>query len=358
MIAGADGATVMNRMEKFWGDGTEIPVRSPTVADGGWDVPRHDPHDARSDHRSSDQDAAEPVRSSFTTTEPVSPVRPRCAPAIVLENLTKKYGSHFAVDDVSFFVPKGATLGLLGGNGAGKTTTIAMIMGLVIPTCGSARVLGHDMAYARHKVLGRMNFQSPYVAMPGQLTVRQNLEVFARLYNVREVRARIAEVVEEFGLGDLLGRETARLSAGQKTRVALAKALLNNPEVLLLDEPTASLDPDRAEWIRGLLRAYQARRGTTILLSSHNMQEVEQLCDYVVIMRHGRVVAIGTPAEITRAYGCRGLEGAFMRASRGAEPSQEAGEHQFDQSPAPSADSIRTAFGYRPQEASHGHGQE
>jgi ABC-2 type transport system ATP-binding protein len=348
----------MNRVEKFWSDGTEIQVRSPTVADGGWDVPRHDPHHARSERRSSDLDAAETVRPHVTTTEPVSPVRPRHAPAIVLENLTKKYDSHFAVDDVSFFVPKGATLGLLGGNGAGKTTTIAMIMGLVIPTFGSARVLGHDMAYARHKVLGRMNFQSPYVAMPGQLTVRQNLEVFARLYNVREVKARIGEVVEEFGLGDLLGRETVRLSAGQKTRVALAKALLNNPEVLLLDEPTASLDPDRAEWIRGLLRAYQARRGATILLSSHNMKEVVQLCDYVVIMRHGRVVAIGTPAEITRAYGCRGLEGAFMRASRGIEPSQVPSEPRSDRAAAPGGDSIRAATGPHAKELSHGHDQE
>jgi len=262
-------------------------------------------------------------------------IKEEFAPAIAVEDLCKNYSGHWAVDEVNFVVPRGWTIGLLGGNGAGKTTTIAMIMGLVIPTSGSARVLGHDMAYARHKILGRMNFQSPYVAMPGQLTVRQNLEVFARLYNVREIRERIGEIVEEFGLGELLDRETARLSAGQKTRVALAKALLNNPEVLLLDEPTASLDPDKAEWIRGLLRAYQARRGATILLSSHNMREVEELCDYVVIMRYGRVVAIGTPAELARAYGCRGLEDAFMQASRGIDPSQEASEHRFDRAVAP-----------------------
>jgi ABC-2 type transport system ATP-binding protein len=325
------GATIMNRMEKLWSDGAEIPVRAPAVVDGAWDWPGREAPGPSSSHR----EVTQPTRPAFTTREPLPPVRPKYAPAIVLENLTKKYRTHFAVDDVSFFVPRGATLGLLGGNGAGKTTTIAMIMGLVIPTSGSARVLGHDMAYARHKILGRMNFQSPYVAMPGQLTVRQNLQVFARLYNVREIRERIGEIVEEFGLGELLDRETARLSAGQKTRVALAKALLNNPEVLLLDEPTASLDPDRAEWIRGLLRAYQARRGATILISSHNMREVEELCDYVVIMRHGRVVAIGTPAELARAYGCRGLEDAFMQASRGIAPSQEAGEHQFDRAVAP-----------------------
>jgi ABC-2 type transport system ATP-binding protein len=343
----------MNRMEKFWSDGAEIPVRAPAMVDGAWDKPRREAPERSSSHR----EATEPPRPAFTTREPVSPVKPRHAPAIVLENLTKKYNAHSAVDDVSFFVPKGATLGLLGGNGAGKTTTIAMIMGLVIPTGGSARVLGHDMAYARHKVLGRMNFQSPYVAMPGQLTVRQNLQVFARLYNVREVKARIGEVVEEFGLGELLDRETARLSAGQKTRVALAKALLNDPEVLLLDEPTASLDPDRAEWIRGLLRAYQARRGATILLSSHNMREVDELCDYVVIMRHGRVAAIGTPAEIIQAYGCRGLEDAFIRASRGNEPSREASESRFDRTATAGGDSIEVAAGYRAQELSHDHNQ-
>jgi ABC-2 type transport system ATP-binding protein len=340
---------VMNRMEKFWSDGAEIPVRAPAMVDGARDW-------QEAPEWSSHREATQPARLAFTTREQLPPVRPRYAPAIVLENLTKKYNAHFAVDDVSFFVPRGATLGLLGGNGAGKTTTIAMIMGLVIPTSGSARVLGHDMAHARHKVLGRMNFQSPYVAMPGQLTVRQNLEVFARLYNVPEVRARIGEVVEEFGLGELLDRETARLSAGQKTRVALAKALLNNPEVLLLDEPTASLDPDRAEWIRGLLRAYQARRGATILLSSHNMREVEELCDYVVIMRQGRIVAIGTPAEIIRAYGCRGLEAAFMRASRGIEPSQETSEDRFDRA-APGGNSIGVAVGHRAQESSDGRDQ-
>jgi ABC-2 type transport system ATP-binding protein len=342
----------MNRMEKCWSDGTEIPVRAPSTVDRTWDWPQQDAPDW------SRRDAMEPTRLAVTAKEPAPSVRPRHTPAIVLENLTKKYNAHFAVNDVSFFVPRGATLGLLGGNGAGKTTTIAMIMGLVIPTSGSARVLGHDMAYARHRVLGRMNFQSPYVAMPGQLTVRQNLEVFARLYNVREVRARIGEVVEELGLNELLDQETARLSAGQKTRVALAKALLNNPEVLLLDEPTASLDPDRAEWIRGLLRAYQARRGATILLSSHNMQEVEQLCDYVVIMRHGRVVAIGTPAELTRAYGCRGLEGAFIRASRGIEPSQLPSEHRLNRAAALGGDSNLAASGHHSKGLSDGHDQE
>ena len=180
--------------------------------------------------------------------------------AIAVENLTKKFGSHCAVDDVSFVLSKGVTIGLLGGNGAGKTTTISMIMGLTIPTAGRVTVLGHDMAHARQKVLPRMNFQSPYVALPASLTVRENLNIFGRLYGVADLKHRIEALAEQFGLGEVLKRETGRLSAGQKTRVSLAKALLNDPEVLLLDEPTASLDPDRAEWVRGVLGSYQRRR--------------------------------------------------------------------------------------------------
>ncbi|WP_298368721.1 ABC transporter ATP-binding protein [uncultured Bradyrhizobium sp.] len=238
------------------------------------------------------------------------------APAIVVEDLCKKYRSHWAVDDVNFNVPKGWTVGLLGGNGAGKTTTIAMIMGLVVPSFGRAMVLGHDMATERHKVLSRMNFESPYVALPGRLTVRQNLTVFGRLYGVANLKARIEELIEDFELGDVLDRVTGRLSAGQKTRVAVAKALINDPDVLLLDEPTASLDPDRAEWVRSRLRAYQKRRGATILLSSHNMTEVEQLCDFVVIMSHGRVVAMGRPGELAERFKCRDLDEVFIYLAR------------------------------------------
>ena len=238
------------------------------------------------------------------------------APVIAVENLCKQYRTHWAVDDVSFIVPKGWTVGLLGGNGAGKTTTIAMIMGLVIPSFGRAMVLGHDMATERHKVLSRMNFESPYVALPGRLTVRQNLTVFGRLYGVADLKARIDELVEDFELGDVLDRVTGRLSAGQKTRVAVAKALINDPDVLLLDEPTASLDPDRAEWVRSRLRAYQERRGATILLSSHNMTEVEQLCDFVVIMSHGRIVAMGRPQELAERFKCRDLDEVFIYLAR------------------------------------------
>jgi len=249
-----------------------------------------------------------------TTRPPL--VAPSAPPAILVENLTKTYGANTAVKDVSFSVPPGATVGLLGGNGAGKTTTIAMIMGLVIPTSGRATVLGHDMARERYRALGRMNFESPYVAMPAKLTVRENLEVFGRLYGVKGLRARISQLVEEFDLGDVLGRATGSLSAGQKTRVSIAKALLNDPEVLLLDEPTASLDPDRAEWVRASLQAYQRRRNASILLSSHNMFEVEAMCNFVVIMSYGHVVETGAPAELIRRYGCESLDEVFMVIAR------------------------------------------
>jgi ABC-2 type transport system ATP-binding protein len=194
-----------------------------------------------------------------------------------------------------------------------------MIMGLTIPTSGRVTVLGQDMAHARHRVLRRMNFQSPYVAMPARLTVRENLNVFGRLYGVTDLRNRIAALAEEFGLCEVLDRETGRLSAGQKTRVSIAKALLNEPQVLLLDEPTASLDPDRAAWVRGLLKAYQRRSQAAILMSSHNMVEVVEMCDYVVILSFGRVVALGTPEELVWRYECRTLEEVFVRIASASE---------------------------------------
>ncbi|MCC8965214.1 ABC transporter ATP-binding protein [Bradyrhizobium sp. Pear76] len=259
-----------------------------------------------------------PVSPGTTPTQGNAPDRLDVddAPAIAVESLCKQYRTHWAVDEVNFIVPKGWTVGLLGGNGAGKTTTISMIMGLVVPSFGRAMVLGHDMATERHKVLSRMNFESPYVALPGRLTVRQNLTVFGRLYGVANLKTRIEELIEDFELGDVLDRVTGRLSAGQKTRVAVAKALINDPDVLLLDEPTASLDPDRAEWVRSRLRGYQKRRGATILLSSHNMTEVEQLCDFVVIMSHGRVVAMGRPQELAERFKCRDLDEVFIYLAR------------------------------------------
>jgi ABC-2 type transport system ATP-binding protein len=259
-----------------------------------------------------------PLRASAqpAMTDPPVQIDGDAAPAIAVEDLCKKYGSHWAVDEVNFVVPRGWTVGLLGGNGAGKTTTIAMIMGLVVPTVGRVMVLGCDMARDRHKVLSRMNFESPYVALPARLTVRENLTVFGRLYGVANVKARIEELTEDFDLGDILDRVTGRLSAGQKTRVSVAKALINDPEVLLLDEPTASLDPDRAEWVRSRLRAYQQRRGATILLSSHNMSEVSQLCDFVVIMSRGRVVAKGSPRQLVERFECENLDEVFIYLAR------------------------------------------
>jgi ABC-2 type transport system ATP-binding protein len=233
------------------------------------------------------------------------------APAIAAE-----YGSHWAVDDVNFIVPRGWTVGLLGGNGAGKTTTIAMIMGLVIPTAGRVLVLGHDMARERHKVLRRMNFESPYVGLPARLTVRENLSVFGRLYGVPNVKARIEELADEFDLGAVLNCATGRLSAGQKTRVSVAKALINQPEVLLLDEPTGSLDPERAEWVRSRLEIYRQRHNATILLSSHNMIEVERLCDFVIIMSFGRVIEMGAPYQLLDRHGRDSLDELFIHLAR------------------------------------------
>jgi ABC-2 type transport system ATP-binding protein len=238
------------------------------------------------------------------------------APAIAVQDLVKTYKGVSAVDGISFAVPRGSILGLLGGNGAGKTTTIAVIMGLILPTSGTATVLGADMARERHKVLHRLNFQSPYVELPKRLTVRQNLKIFGALYNVRPLKARIDELTAELDLGDFIDRQSGQLSAGQKTRVALAKALINNPDVLLLDEPTASLDPDTADWVRSHLERYRRERRATILLASHNMPEVERLCDDVVMMRAGKIVDRGAPAELIARYGRESMEEVFLDVAR------------------------------------------
>jgi len=237
--------------------------------------------------------------------------------AIEVERLVKVYKTTRAVDGISFRIGRGSVTGLLGGNGAGKTTTIAMIMGLVRPTSGRVRVLGCVMPDESEKVLGRMNFESPYVDMPMRLTVRQNLNVFGRLYAVSDVRARIAELAAEFDLGEFLDRPSGKLSSGQKTRVALAKALINKPELLLLDEPTASLDPDTADWVRARLESFRKATGATILLASHNMLEVERLCDRVIIMKRGRIEDDDSPAAIMQRYNRDTLEEVFLDVARG-----------------------------------------
>jgi ABC-2 type transport system ATP-binding protein len=243
-------------------------------------------------------------------------------PAIEAEALTKRFKGVVAVDDLSFAVARGSITGLLGGNGAGKSTTIGMIMGLVLPTSGKIRVLGIDMLRERHRVLARMNFESPYVDMPHRLSVRQNLEIFARLYGVAEIDARIAHLASDLALEDLLGRPSGQLSAGQKTRVALAKALINEPEILLLDEPTASLDPDAADWVRTHIENYRRGRRATILLASHNMLEVERLCDRVIMLKEGRIVDDGSPKELLARFERSNLEEVFLDLARGRRQAQ------------------------------------
>ncbi len=242
---------------------------------------------------------------------------PMGSAAIEVAHLVKVYKTTRAVDDISFRIARGSITGLLGGNGAGKTTTIAMIMGLVLPTSGSIRVLGCSMPEQSAEVLGRMNFESPYVDMPMRLTVRQNLTIFGKLYAVENLRGRIEQLAADLDLGDFLDRPNGKLSAGQKTRVALAKALINQPELLLLDEPTASLDPDTADWIRRHLMTYRKTRGATILLASHNMLEVERLCDRVIIMKRGRIEDDDSPDNIMARYNRTTLEEVFLDVARG-----------------------------------------
>jgi len=247
-------------------------------------------------------------------------------PAIAVERLVKVYKQTEAVAGIDFALAPGSITGLLGGNGAGKTTTISMIMGLVTPTSGSVRVLGAEMPRQRYRVLHRMNFESPYVDMPMRLTVRQNLRVFGAIYGVDDLAERIHEIARQFDLIDLLDRPTGKLSAGQKTRVSLAKALINHPDILLLDEPTASLDPDTADWVRGRLEDYRHRHGATVLLASHNMTEVERLCERVIIMKKGRIEDDDPPAVLLARYGRRTLEEVFLDVARGRGEAREAAQ--------------------------------
>jgi len=250
----------------------------------------------------------------------------RADAAISVRRLTKRFDSVVAVDAISFDIAVGTTVALLGGNGAGKTTTLSMLIGLLLPSAGEILVLGEDMVRHRFRVLGRMNFSSPYVDLPNRLTARQNLIVYGRLYGVRHLADRLAELAHDLDLGKFMNRPTGTLSSGQKTRVALAKALLNRPELLLLDEPTASLDPDTADWVRAYLMRYRAATGATILLASHNMTEVERLCDDVLMMRQGRIVDQGAPAALLARYGRATLEEVFLDIARARKTVGEATE--------------------------------
>jgi ABC-2 type transport system ATP-binding protein len=235
---------------------------------------------------------------------------------IEVTDLTKSFGESAAVKGISFRVETGSTTALLGGNGAGKTTTLSMLLGLLEPTSGSIRILGEDMRRHRGRVLPRMNFSSPYLDLPQRLTVEENLGIYARLYGVVDRRARIEELAQRLDLTHLLKRASGSLSAGQKTRVALAKALINRPALLLLDEPTASLDPDTGDWVRRYLEDYRRESGCAILIASHNMAEVERLCDTVLMMRDGRIVDQGPPVQLIERYGRITLEEVFLDIAR------------------------------------------
>jgi ABC-2 type transport system ATP-binding protein len=243
--------------------------------------------------------------------------------AIAVDRLVKTYATTTAVKGISFSLMPGTMTGLLGGNGAGKSTTIATIMGLLTPTSGTVRVLGAEMPRQRYRVLHRMNFQSPYVDMPMRLTVRQNLRVFGDLYAVPDIAGRIDQLASDLDLREILDRPSGKLSAGQKTRVSVAKSLLNNPEVLLLDEPTASLDPDTADWVRGHLERYCRTRNATVLLASHNMAEVERLCERVIMMKKGEIVDDDTPQQLLARYGRETLEDVFLDIARGRGEAQQ-----------------------------------
>jgi ABC-2 type transport system ATP-binding protein len=247
-------------------------------------------------------------------------------PIIRTTRLRKAFGDLVAVDDLDLEIRAGTITGLLGGNGAGKTTTIAMIMGLLVPTSGRVTVLGADMPQQRYHVLHRMNFESPYVEMPMRLTIRQNLKVFGMLYGVPNLQDRIEQLGEALDLTELLDRPTGKLSAGQKTRVSLAKSLINSPDLLLLDEPTASLDPDTADWVRARLERYCRERHATMLLASHNMAEVERLCERVIFMKRGRIEDDDTPLRLLARYGRRTLEEVFLDVSRGRDEAREAAQ--------------------------------
>jgi len=250
-------------------------------------------------------------------------------PIIAVDNLVKRFGDVTAVEAVGFAVAEGSTTALLGSNGAGKTTTLSILLGLLLPDEGTVTMFGRDMLRDRYRVLPWMNFSSPYVELPRRLSVAENLTVYAHLYGLDRVADRVRAVARELDVESLLKRPTGDLSSGQRTRVALAKALLNEPRLLLMDEPTASLDPYTADWVRGFLEAYRRRTGATILLASHNMAEVERLCDQVLIMRAGTIVDRGPPDDLIARYGRRNLEEVFLDIARyrgdGGGPGSEGG---------------------------------
>jgi ABC-2 type transport system ATP-binding protein len=235
-----------------------------------------------------------------------------------IKNLVKKFNSIVAVNNISFVIGKNKTLGLLGPNGCGKTTSIGMMLGLITPSSGQVYINEIKLEpKSRISLLSLMNFASPYIELPKKLTVKQNLEIYARLYGVKKVSDRISEMTEDLNLKDFLNNKTGELSSGQKNRVSLAKSLINKPKLLFLDEPTASLDPDVGDFVREYLEKYKKKNELTILLASHNMREVERLCDSVVMMKKGKIVDKGTCDQLINKHGRKNLEDTFLKIARG-----------------------------------------
>ena len=236
---------------------------------------------------------------------------------IKVQNLTKKFANYVAVNNINFTLERGKTLGLLGPNGCGKTTSIGMMLGLITPSSGEVLINDKNVNSAnRNDLLSRMNFASPYIELPKKLTVRQNLEVYGRLYGIKDLKNRIAEISNDLNLNFFLDKKTGELSSGQKNRVSLAKSLINKTDVLFLDEPTASLDPDIGDFVRQYIETYKSKNQITILLASHNMKEVERLCDTVVMMKEGQIVDSGTCKELISKHGRDNLEDTFLQIAR------------------------------------------
>ena len=236
---------------------------------------------------------------------------------IKINNLSKIYNQYLAVNKINFQIEKNKTVGLLGPNGCGKTTTIGMMLGLVSPTEGEILIENKNVnKFKRNEILNRFNFASPYVELPKKLTVKQNLEIYGRLYGIKDLSSRINEISSDLDIKNFFERKTGELSSGQKNRVSLAKSLINNPEILLLDEPTASLDPDIGDFIRSYIEEYKSKNKITILLASHNMSEVERLCDSIIMMRKGKIIDKGTCADLIKKHGRNNLEETFLKLAR------------------------------------------
>ena len=237
--------------------------------------------------------------------------------SIEIKNLSKKFNEVYAVKNVNFTIGTNKTIGLLGPNGCGKTTSIGMMLGLIKPTTGDIIIQNKNInTFERNKLLEIMNFASPYVELPKKLSVKQNLQIYGRLYGVKDLSLRIDELAEDLNLKDFINKKTGELSSGQKNRVSLAKSLINKPEILLLDEPTASLDPDIGDYVRSYVQSYKSKNKVTILLASHNMAEVERLCDSVIMMKKGKIIDQGTSKEIINRHGRANLEETFLKIVR------------------------------------------